>query len=419
MKKFIVYQRNELLRIFFLVSLFGSTTAYTATWRVDDDLAQYPSAAYTTIQAAVNAASSGDTILVYPGTYDESIQITKPLTLLGAQHGRDARSRKTSPTQESRIISGANYFVLLADNIVVDGFWVIVDLRDEYEGVGLQTSSEHSGYRIINNIMDADGTTALVPGSSGQIQTLIRHNLFLSRLGIAMDSELGQGVHNVVIEENLFQGASMFLGDNDYSDIWIVKNKWIEGGNVEMRYFNIIDGISNYNITFRENKFYNCNYYSISLRKVFDVLLENNIFRNGSGVGIWLNESNSNLRLVNNRISHFQNAGIQIGGTNRTYFPLAEGNVISNNEIEDNGNGIVLYYAANNAIQWNNVEDNDQVGIFGAEDSENNLIEGNEIRGNGFLDAQDSSTGAGTAGTANTWIDNEGSRCTPTGICTD
>jgi parallel beta-helix repeat protein len=39
---------------------------------------------YTSIQAAVNAANSGDTISVAPGTYQESVTISTPLTLVGA-----------------------------------------------------------------------------------------------------------------------------------------------------------------------------------------------------------------------------------------------------------------------------------------------------------------------------------------------
>lgn len=39
------------------------------TWTVDDDGAQCPTADFTHPQDAVNAASPGDTILVYPGTY--------------------------------------------------------------------------------------------------------------------------------------------------------------------------------------------------------------------------------------------------------------------------------------------------------------------------------------------------------------
>jgi len=55
-----------------------------ATLVVDDDGAQCPGPGYTTIQAAVNAASAGDTVFVCPGTYNEQVVIDKSLTLQGA-----------------------------------------------------------------------------------------------------------------------------------------------------------------------------------------------------------------------------------------------------------------------------------------------------------------------------------------------
>ena len=53
---------------------------------------------YTTIQAAVTAATSGSTIDVCPGTYPEQVLITIPLTLTGAKGGNADNPLITAPT---------------------------------------------------------------------------------------------------------------------------------------------------------------------------------------------------------------------------------------------------------------------------------------------------------------------------------
>jgi parallel beta-helix repeat protein len=60
---------------------FAQDFHYQSAILVDDDKVQCPSAAYTTIQSAVNAASPGDRIHVCPGTYPEQITINKSLTI--------------------------------------------------------------------------------------------------------------------------------------------------------------------------------------------------------------------------------------------------------------------------------------------------------------------------------------------------
>jgi pectin methylesterase-like acyl-CoA thioesterase len=77
------------VRVFFgfsglvlVLILSSSRPALAATLVVDDD-SQCPGAGFTTIQGAVDAAVSEDRIRVCPGTYNERIDISKPLRIIG------------------------------------------------------------------------------------------------------------------------------------------------------------------------------------------------------------------------------------------------------------------------------------------------------------------------------------------------
>jgi pectin methylesterase-like acyl-CoA thioesterase len=66
---------------------FGAKEAGAATLTVDDDHVQCPAAAFTSIQAAVNAANPNDKINVCPGTYNEQVSINKSLSIQGIDVG--------------------------------------------------------------------------------------------------------------------------------------------------------------------------------------------------------------------------------------------------------------------------------------------------------------------------------------------
>ena len=65
--------------------MFAATTTTTPTFVVGTCKPGFPS--YTSISAAVTAAPSGSRILVCPGTYNEQVHITLPLTLQGIASG--------------------------------------------------------------------------------------------------------------------------------------------------------------------------------------------------------------------------------------------------------------------------------------------------------------------------------------------
>src|SRR5262245_55380772 len=71
-----------LLSAFLLSTLIGSFATAQSTWIVDDTPG--PGVNFTSLPAAVNAAASGDTLLVAPGNYQPFHAMNKSLTILGS-----------------------------------------------------------------------------------------------------------------------------------------------------------------------------------------------------------------------------------------------------------------------------------------------------------------------------------------------
>jgi SdrD B-like domain/FG-GAP-like repeat/Right handed beta helix region len=127
--------------------------------------------AFSTIQSAVNAASAGDTIRVAGGTFSESVNVNKSLSLLGNQVGSDARTRSGVP--ETVVGSAGGAFQVSANNITIDGFTI--------SGVtgglnaGVYTNSSIAGYQLLDNII-TNNVIGLYANSNGA--ALVQHNLF-------------------------------------------------------------------------------------------------------------------------------------------------------------------------------------------------------------------------------------------------
>jgi hypothetical protein len=132
-------------------ALLGSASAATTLTVNDDTTGPGPAGAtcatpdHPTIQGAINAAASGDTILVCAGSYPENVALNKDLTINGAQAGVDARGRAGA---ESTIFPTTRGLELQAGSAgaTFDGFLIRGGTR------GIESSSGPlTGLSLLNN----------------------------------------------------------------------------------------------------------------------------------------------------------------------------------------------------------------------------------------------------------------------------
>jgi parallel beta-helix repeat protein len=134
---------------------------------------------------------------------------------------------------------------------------------------------------------------------------------------------------------------------------------------------------------------------------------DNNIVSND--VGIYATPAGG-LNVKNNDISHSTFDGIAIVNSS--------GGTYQSNRSHDNGGpGIGLYGTSGVTLKNNKLDDNAGDGIAVDADSSDNVIQDNKAGGNSPVDCEDDSTGAGTAGTANTWKNDHGGTQSRDGLC--
>jgi parallel beta-helix repeat protein len=186
---------------------------------VDDDHAQCANAQYTSIQAAVTAASSGSRILVCPGTYREQVTISTA--------AKNGLKLKAKGPRDRVILNGtglparmAGFWLQDVSGVLIQGFTVrgyhesdILLDRSQRNVIrhNVTTGSDHDGIQlrlasaqnlITHNLVinlpaaNACGIQVRDPGSNGNV---IRHNRVIdSHWGI----RVGLGAANSVVVHN-------------------------------------------------------------------------------------------------------------------------------------------------------------------------------------------------------------------------
>jgi parallel beta-helix repeat protein len=219
-------------RLLFLIAVFAATlvlqgeaTAGKKVWTVDNDGADCPNADFTTIQAAVVAASPGDTILVCAGTYHERVVIaTSDLTVRGK-----------GPT-EAVVVDADNlgHGILLSGTtgVTIEGFTVreghdndihlLNANRNTIRG-NILTAAHHDGIELfasdgnlVEDNVSIDNLAANACGiflASGSDGNLVRHNTLVNNeWGIQIGASNNNTIFNNDMTENRENGLRNING---------------------------------------------------------------------------------------------------------------------------------------------------------------------------------------------------------------
>jgi uncharacterized repeat protein (TIGR01451 family) len=314
---------------------------------------------YTTIQSAIDNASSGDTVYVYSGLYNESLVINKTLTLTGQDMnttiingvavGKGSGNR-TGSTYNQGINNGTGSVVYItADGVSISGF-TVRNGSTSYMSAGIELYGVKNT-KIFNNNVSHSGNTGILASSS--TNTSIRDNFISlnSWYGIFLYLSQNTNVINNVLTKN-----SIMISSSKHN---LIDDNEITGPSK----FEDLSGINIYYVS-DNNK-----------------IVNNNII-NWTGNGIKIHYSKYN-NISNNDIdnnghitwsNHSEYCGISLQNSRE--------NIISGNKITKSGwCGIGSYLSGKNFITYNRIYDN-PVGMWISTNEIWNLIYLNEFINN-------------------------------------
>lgn len=228
---------------------------------------------YPTIQAAINAASPGDTIIVAPGTYAEYVCINKSITLLGTNR----QSIITGASTPARVVDVKVGSITFTGNVKISGF-TIIGYTTSHHGIFVEPPVG----KYFNNINITDNTIKKCNNGIFYSRStncyIINNTLQSNTYGIRLyDSN-----YNLVAEN--FINASTYYGINFYARSKynnITKNTIING-----RYGVLLE-YANYT-TMYLNTIKTHTDYAIRLSYTFNSLIKGNTLQNNKyGVYVW------------------------------------------------------------------------------------------------------------------------------------
>jgi len=376
------------------------------TWYVDDG----GGADFTKIQDAINAASPGDIIYVYNGTYYEHIYISKSLSLIGENkhatiidgsgYGYAVTVFYTQGVKFTRFtICNAEIGIDISqssNNTIVDNIVTNSTLGGPYWGGGIyldySSNNTVAGNIILNTtevgiwlnsrnntVVDntISGAVEPVPSSCGGIHledgshdNTICGNIISKRaygIYLAFWSDTNTIVGNTILNlsYNVPYGIIVWSSNN-----WIIGNTIMNVDYTGIR-LNSPEGYPNrcINNVVSGNVISYCNDgIAVSFESSFNTVTANNASNNNIGITI-CNHSNNNT-LIGNILTN-NGLGISLWG-------FSENNTMEGNVITSNSYGVDILDSSNTKLSNNNVTANTYSDIY-IHSSAGNTIFGNLI----------------------------------------
>ena len=301
-----------------VLTLSVQVTVGPRTWIVDDDLP----ADFRTIQEAINAASSGDTILVRSGTYHENIVVNKSLSLVGEGADRTTISGKTT----GKIV------IVSASRVTITGFTI------QGSG-GTQPKPYDIGIFFANPVTSSN----------------ISHNIIAGHgYGISLRGSFHSVESNYVIENTI---GGIYL--NGSSNNAITRNNVTGPGKT-----GIFIAWPSSNNVLRYNKMtgseLNLHLYSFDLQGfINDIDTSNTV--NGKPVYYWISKTNQVvprdagtvylINSVNMTVQDLELSNSAMG----VLLAYTNGSTVQRNNITNCSNGIRVQSSSNNTLKGNNI----------------------------------------------------------------
>ncbi|MFC1787371.1 nitrous oxide reductase family maturation protein NosD [Halobacteriota archaeon] len=304
---------------------------------------------YPTIQAAVNATSDGDTIIVRDGAYTENIFVDKRLTIK-SENGYDLTLIQAQNIHD-------HVFNVTADYVSISGF----KIRGANYSSGIYLGSDVDHCNIADNkVLDNMYGIHLYSSSSNIISN---NNASNNWQGIRLQYSSSNIISNNSAP-NKYYGIHLYSSSSN-----IISNNNASNNNGGIRLSSSSSNIISNN-NFNTNKYYGIYFYYSN----GNIISNNNASNNWQGIYFWYSNGNT---LSSNTASN-NDHGI--------YVSMSHSNIISNNNFNlNNDHGIFLTGSRINTISINTISNNNW-GIYLEYSSNNNTISGNAFSNNNIDD---------------------------------